>query len=101
VKYFGYATDNAGWSSSDRAIVVVARLEEDRDAAAGRAKRRRDVPRQHTVGHPTLRVSKFPLPGDPVMAMLQRVVIDVDTGKITRLQMEPTSTARRSATTSA
>ena len=42
-----------------------------------------------TVGHPTLRVSKFPLPGDPVMAMLHRVVIDVDTGKITRLQMEP------------
>jgi dipeptidyl aminopeptidase/acylaminoacyl peptidase len=41
------------------------------------------------VGHPTLRVSKFPLPGDKVMAMLHRVVIDVDTGKMVRLQMEP------------
>jgi dipeptidyl-peptidase-4 len=41
------------------------------------------------VGHPTLRVSKFPLPGDPVMAMLHRVIIDVDSGKMTRLQMEP------------
>jgi dipeptidyl aminopeptidase/acylaminoacyl peptidase len=41
------------------------------------------------VGHPTLRVSKFPLPGDKVMAMLHRVVIDVDSGKVTRLQMDP------------
>ena len=41
------------------------------------------------VGHPTLRISKFPLPGDPVMAMLHRVIIDVDSGKVTRLQMEP------------
>src|SRR5262245_22729070 len=41
------------------------------------------------VGHPTLRVSKFPLPGDPVMAMLHRVVIDVESGRMTRLKMEP------------
>ena len=40
-------------------------------------------------GHPTLRVSKYPLPGDKVMAMLHRVVIDVDSGKTVRLQMEP------------
>jgi WD40 repeat protein len=42
-----------------------------------------------TVGHPTLRVSKFPLPGDPVMAMLHRVIVDTDTGEVTRLKMEP------------
>jgi len=42
-----------------------------------------------TVGHPALWVSKFPLPGDPTMSMLQRVVIDVDAGRITRLQMPP------------
>ncbi len=41
------------------------------------------------VGHPTLRVAKFPLPGDPVMAMVHRVVIDVGTGTMTRLQMPP------------
>ena len=41
------------------------------------------------VGHPTLRVSKFPLPGDKVMAMLHRVVIDVDTGRVVRFQMPP------------
>ena len=41
------------------------------------------------VGHPTLRAWKYPLPGDPVVAMLQRVVIDVESGGITRFQMAP------------
>jgi dipeptidyl aminopeptidase/acylaminoacyl peptidase len=41
------------------------------------------------VGHPQLRVSKFPLPGDSVMAMLHRVVVDVEAGSVTRLQMPP------------
>src|SRR4030095_15272417 len=29
------------------------------------------------------------LPGDPVMAMVHRVVIDAETGQMTRLQMDP------------
>jgi dipeptidyl aminopeptidase/acylaminoacyl peptidase len=41
------------------------------------------------VTHPTLRVSKFPLPGDKVMAMLHRVVIDVPAAKVVRFQMPP------------
>ena len=48
VKDFGYATDNAGWTtkrSSDRALV--AGLEEDRHVPAGRTRRRRDVSRRH------------------------------------------------------
>ena len=56
VKDFGYATDNAGWTierPSDRALV--ARFEEDRDLPAGPARRRRNVPGETTVGHPTLR----------------------------------------------
>ena len=39
------------------------------------------------VGHPTLEVWKYPLPGDENVAMLTRVIIDVETAKITRLQM--------------
>ena len=89
-RYFGYATDNAGWSTSDRAMVSWS---PDSKKIATQQQDERNVGEMYlvntTVGHPTLRVSKFPLPGDPVMAMLQRVVIDVDTGKITRLQMEP------------
>lgn len=90
VPYFGYATDNAGWSSSDRAMVAWS---PDSKKIATQQQDERQVGEMYlvntTVGHPTLRVSKFPLPGDPVMAMLRRLVIDVDTEMITRLQMEP------------
>jgi len=90
VKYFGYATDNAGWSASDRAMVSWS---PDSRKIATQQQDERNVGEMYlvstTVGHPTLRVSKFPLPGDPVMAMLHRLVIDVDSGTITRLQMEP------------
>jgi dipeptidyl aminopeptidase/acylaminoacyl peptidase len=41
------------------------------------------------VGHPKLDAWKYPLPGDEVVTMIQRVVIDVATGKITRFQMGP------------
>jgi dipeptidyl aminopeptidase/acylaminoacyl peptidase len=90
VKYFGYATDNAGWSSSDRAMVLWS---PDSKKLATQQQDEREVGEMYlvttAVGHPTLRVSKFPLPGDKVMAMLHRVVIDVDSGKVTRLQMDP------------
>jgi dipeptidyl-peptidase 4 len=42
-------------------------------------------------GHPVLRAWKYPLPGDPEVAMIHRVVIDVDSGKMTRLKMDPDS----------
>jgi dipeptidyl-peptidase-4 len=90
VKYFGYATDNAGWSASDRAIVSWS---PDSKKVATQQQDERNVGEMYlvntVVGHPALRVSKFPLPGDPIMAMLHRVVIDTDSGTITRLQMEP------------
>ena len=90
VKYFGYATDNAGWSGSDRAIALWS---PDSRKIATQQQDEREVGEMYlvstAVGHPTLRVSKFPLPGDKVMAMLHRVVIEVDTGRTVRLQMEP------------
>src|SRR5678816_136951 len=39
------------------------------------------------VGHPTLQAWKYPLPGDDVVTMIHRVVIDVDTGRTTRFKM--------------
>jgi dipeptidyl-peptidase 4 len=90
VEYFGYATDNAGWSSSDRAIVSWS---PDSKKVATQQQDERNVGDMYlvntTVGHPTLRVSKFPLPGDPVMAMLHRVVIDTESAAMTRLRMAP------------
>jgi dipeptidyl-peptidase-4 len=90
IKYFGYATDNAGWTSSDRAIALWS---PDSKKVATQQQDEREVGELYFVptvpGHPTLRVSKYPLPGDKVMAMIHRVVIDVDSGKTVRLQMEP------------
>ncbi|HEY9228688.1 MAG TPA: DPP IV N-terminal domain-containing protein [Gemmatimonadaceae bacterium] len=88
VKWFGYAIDNAGWSTSDRAMVAWS---PDSRKIATQQQDERNVGEMYlvstAVGHPTLRVSKFPLPGDSVMAMLHRVVIDVDAGTVTRLEM--------------
>jgi dipeptidyl-peptidase-4 len=93
VKYFGYATDNAGWSSSDRAIVLWS---PDSKKVATYQQDEREVGEMYLVntpvnpvGHPTLRVSKFPLPGDKVVAMLHRVVIDIDSGRTVRFEMPP------------
>jgi dipeptidyl aminopeptidase/acylaminoacyl peptidase len=90
VKYFGYATDNAGWTSSDRAIALWS---PDSKKIATQQQDEREVGELYFIntvpGHPTLRVSKYPLPGDKVMAMIHRVVIDLDSGRIVRLQMEP------------
>jgi dipeptidyl-peptidase 4 len=90
VKDFGYATDNAGWTSSDRAIVVWS---PDSKKIATYQQDQRNVGEMYLVdtkiGHPTLKAWKYPLPGDPVVTMIQRVVIDVDSAKIVRLQMPP------------
>lgn len=87
---FGYATDNAGWVHSDRAIVLwspdskkVATFQQD-DRKVG------DWYLVETkVGHPVLQQWKYPLPGDEVVSMLHRVVIDTDTGVVTRFKMPP------------
>jgi dipeptidyl-peptidase-4 len=90
VKDFGYATDNAGWTSTDRAIVEWS---PDSKKIATYQQDQRNVGEMYLVdtkvGHPTLRAWKYPLPGDPVVTMIQRVVIDADTGKVVRLQMPP------------
>ena len=89
-KDFGYATDNAGWAASDRAIVLWS---PDSKKIATYQQDERNVGDMYLVetkvGHPTLRAWKYPLPGDPAVAMLHRVVIDVESGGITRFQMEP------------
>jgi dipeptidyl aminopeptidase/acylaminoacyl peptidase len=90
VKDFGYATDNAGWSRSDRAIVVWS---PDSTKIATFQQDQREVGEMYLVdtkvGHPTLQAWKYPLPGDPVVATIQRVVVDAGTAKTVRLQMPP------------
>ena len=88
VENFGYATDNAGWASSDRAIL---RWSPDSRKIATQQQDERNVGDMYLietrVGHPILHTWKYPLVGDSVVAMVQRVVIDVDAGRVVRLKM--------------
>ncbi|MEO8358382.1 MAG: DPP IV N-terminal domain-containing protein, partial [Vicinamibacteria bacterium] len=90
VKDFGYATDNAGWTSSARAIVLWS---PDSKKVATFQQDERKVGDMYLVetkaGHPVLKAWKYPLPGDEFVAMLSRVVIDTDTGATVRFKMEP------------
>ncbi len=90
VKDFGYATDNAGWAKSDRAILVWS---PDSKKIATFQQDQRNVGEMYLVntqvGHPKLEAWKYPLPGDENVAMLHRVIIDVDSPKVIRLQMPP------------
>jgi dipeptidyl aminopeptidase/acylaminoacyl peptidase len=90
VKDFGYATDNAGWRTSDRAIL---RWSPDSRKIATQQQDERQVGEMHmlstAVGRPALRTWKYPLPGDSVVAMVHRVIIEVETGRVVRLQMPP------------
>ncbi len=90
VEDFGYATDNAGWSRSDRAILVWS---SDSTKIATFQQDQRGTGEMYLVdtrvGHPRLEAWKYPLPGDPVVTTIQRVVIDL-TGaapRVVRLQM--------------
>jgi len=89
-KDFGYATDNAGWAGSERAILLWS---PDSKKIATQQQDERNVGEMYLVetkvGHPTLKAWKYPLPGDSVVAMVQRVIIDVDRGTVTRLQLPP------------
>jgi dipeptidyl aminopeptidase/acylaminoacyl peptidase len=90
VKDFGYATDNAGWSTSDRAILVWS---PDSKKIATFQQDQRGVGEMYLVstkvGHPELKAWKYPLPGDAVIPTIQRVIIDIDGPKVTRLKMPP------------
>jgi len=90
VKDYGYATDNAGWKHSDKAILrwspdskKIATFKQDQRKAG-------DMYLVTTnVGHPTLQSWKYPLPGDTNIITIERVIINVDTPKVIKLQVAP------------
>lgn len=90
VENFGYATDNAGWKTSDRAILLWS---PDSRKIATQQQDERQVGFMHlveaTTGHPILKSWKYPLPGDSIVAMLHRVIIEVDGPRVVRLQLPP------------
>lgn len=90
IENFGYATDNAGWTHSNRPIVLwspdskkIATFQQDQ-------RHLKDMYLVSTnVGAPKLEAWKYPLPEDKEIAKIHRVIIEVDTPKVIRLKMGP------------
>jgi dipeptidyl aminopeptidase/acylaminoacyl peptidase len=90
VKDYGYATNNAGWTKSDRPVLLwspdstkIATFQHD-------ARRVGEMYLVSTrVGHPELQAWKYPLPGDEHIFTIERVIVDVDAKKVVRVQMPP------------
>jgi dipeptidyl aminopeptidase/acylaminoacyl peptidase len=87
---YGYATDNAGWVHSDRAIVLwspdsrrIATFQQDQRKTGSMTL----VSTQ--VGHSEVETWKYPFVGDKDVTMIERVVVDAATGKVLRLKMPP------------
>jgi dipeptidyl-peptidase-4 len=91
-KDFGYATSNAGWTTS---AAPALSWSPDGKKIATQQQDERKVGDMYLVqtpvngGHPVLRAWKYPLAGDAEVAMITRVIIDVETGKVTKLLMPP------------
>ena len=92
VEHFGYATNNAGWTRSDRPVLLWS---PDSRKIATFQHDGREVGEMYlattNVGHPTLEAWKYPLVGDEHIFMLHRVVIHLDEAgpRVVRLTMDP------------
>ena len=88
IKDFGYATDNAGWKHSDRAILLWS---PDSKKIATFQQDQRNVNDMYlvstNVGSPKLEAWKYPLPTDKDIIRIQRVIIEVDEPKVIRLKI--------------
>lgn len=89
VKDFGYATDNAGWTHSDRAILLWS---PDSKKIASFQQDQRHINDMYLVstniGSPKLQAWKYPLPTDKDIIKIQRVIIEVDVPKVIRLKID-------------
>jgi dipeptidyl-peptidase-4 len=98
VKDFGYATDNAGWIHSDRAILTWS---PDSKKLATFQQDQRNVGEMYLVktkvGHPELSAWKYPLPGDSVVSMIHRVIIDLSTASPTMVRFKMPADQHRSS----
>lgn len=79
VEHYGYATDNAGWRRSADPVLLWSG---DSKMIATFKQDERNVGEMYlvttNVGHPTLERWKYPLVGDSIVAMIERVIIHVD-----------------------
>lgn len=87
---FGYATNNAGWIRSDAPVLLWS---PDSRKIATFQHDARGVGKMHlvrtTTGEPVLESWRYPLPKDSVIFRIHRVIIDVPSQRVVRLQMPP------------
>ncbi|MBM4186868.1 MAG: S9 family peptidase [Gemmatimonadetes bacterium] len=93
VKDFGYATNNAGWTHDDSAVLTWS---PDSRRLATFQHDGRGVSEMHLVatkpGAPTLESWKYPFPGDSLIFRISRVVVDLaapGAPRVVRLAMPP------------
>lgn len=90
VLHYAYGTNNAGWTKSDRPILVwspdstkILTFQHDGRKVGEMALA------STTAGHPDIRIWKYPLPGDEHIFTIERVVLEVNTGRVVRFKMPP------------
>ena len=93
VKDFGYATDNAGWTHSDRPVLTWSPDSKQIATFQHDARGVREMYLVSTnVGAPKLEAWKYPFPGDSVIFRISRVIIHLlpnGGGHVLRLDMPP------------
>ena len=92
VANYGYATDNAGWKHTDKAILVWS-PNSDKIATFQQDQRKTSTMTlvATNVGAPKVDAWKYPFVGDENVTMIERVIIDVsgDQPKTIRFKMPP------------
>ncbi len=90
IENFGYATNNAGWTRSDRPVLLWS---PDSKKIATFQHASRPTGDMYVVstraGHPELEAWKYPLPGDSAIFMIERVIVNADGSGMVRLDMPP------------
>ena len=87
---YGYATNNAGWTRSDRPVMLWS---PDSKKVATFRHDSRPTGDMYLVstepGHPKLEAWKYPLPGDSAIFMIERVILNADGSGMVRLDLPP------------
>ena len=87
-KDYGYATNNAGWIKNDRPVL---KWSNDSKTITTFRQDSRKVGEMYltttNVGHPNLQKWKYALPGDENIFEIERIFINVESGKISKFKM--------------